>query len=192
MYEKELKLMETASESRNWEAFLEGLRSIVCAINHKELIKILLSYISIFMIDFLAVNSQYQAEYDTSLTTDYDQISLKHLVSVLEIAEQHKGEPGVNNFRKAVRYLQNLIELDRCDENYIEAVTYSVTNLLIAIPAQSWGLQNADLYYQWLHGTSNEDLLILARHFDTNPTQTDGQKELFQQFVGDIKSLLKP
>lgn len=101
MYEKAIGKMKEAAELRHFEAFEHVVRSLMCEIKHVALVKLLVSYIQIFMNDFLTIHPQHKQEYKALSTSDLDQISSNYLGGVVDILEQHRGEPGVNNLRKA-------------------------------------------------------------------------------------------
>jgi hypothetical protein len=191
MYEKEIGKMKEAAELRHFEAFEHVIKSLMCEIKHDALVKLLVSYIQIFMNDFLIIHPQHKQEYDALSTSDLDQISSNYLEGVIEILEQHRGEPGVNNLRKTTLRLQSLFQLNYCDSVYIETFANSTTNLLIAIDHQTWGVTHRDLYNRWLHGTSNEDLSILATHYNREPEQIQKTKLLLHQFANDFGGLLQ-
>ncbi len=191
MYENEIQNMKEAGEHQNWDAFLDALKSIMCEVKHEALLKLLLSYVQIFMNDFLSTNPQYKSQYDTLATSDDDQNPSTYLEGIIEILEQHWGEPGVNNFRRGILKLKSLYTLNHCDEIYVETFLRSTTNLLISIPSQTWGRRHLELHNQWQYGRSNDDLLILARHYATNPDTIQQEKLLFHQFTSDISLLLQ-
>lgn len=191
MHENKIVQMKEAAEQRNWASFQQALKSLVCAIKDETLLKLLLSYVQVFMNDFWRIYSQHKLEFDELQTSDFDQITSKYLASITDILEQHKGEPGVNNCLKAISKLQSLFQLNRCDEIFIETFLNSTTNLLIAISDQTWGREHPHLYNRWLHGTSNEDLSILATHYASNPKQIQKTKLLLHQFAGDIAVLIQ-
>lgn len=102
MHEEEIRQMEEAAEQQDWESMQQALRSLICKIKHETVLKLLLSYVQVFMNDFLSINPQHKLKYDELKMSEYIQIYSKYLESVTSILEQHKGEPGVNNFRRAI------------------------------------------------------------------------------------------
>ena len=183
--------MKEAGEQQNWDAFLNALKSIMCEVKHEALLKLLLSRVQIFMTDFLSTNPQYESQYAGLSTSDDDQICVEYLVGIIEILEQHCGEPGVNNFRKAILKFQSLYDLNHCDEIYVETFLRSITNLLIAITRQTWGRRHLQLHNQWQYGTVKEALTISVMDYATNPDTIQQQKLLFHQFTTDISLLLQ-
>jgi hypothetical protein len=191
-HDKIINQMKTSAEQQNWDLYLEVLKSVVCELSKETLVELLLSYVHIFMSKFLETNIQHQPDYDKSFTNNYNDRNSDYIASVINILEYHKGEPGINNSIRGVSKLQKLLELDYCEEDFVETFLKSVTNLLIiAIPHRSWGLQHPALYHQWLHGTSNEDILILANHYARNPKQLQESKTLLHLFASDIDILLQ-
>ena len=191
MSKKGLQQMKDAGEQQNWDAFRKALKSIICDVKHEALLKVLLPYVQIFMNDFLSTNPQYESKYTELSTSKNDQNSVKYLAGIIEILEEHWGEPGVNNFRKAILKFQSLFALNHCDEIYVEAFLSSTTNLLIAIPSQTWGKKHLQLHNQWQYGTVNEALSISVMDYATNPDTIQQEKLLFQQFTSDISLLIE-
>jgi hypothetical protein len=191
MYEKEIGKMKEAAELRHFEAFEHVIKSLMCEIKHDALVKLLVSYIQIFMNDFLIIHPQHKQEYDALSTSDLDPISSKFLGGVRDILELHKGDPGVNYLIAATLELQRLFQLNYCDSIFIATFADTTINLLIAIDFQIWSVAKRNLYNRWLHGTNNEDLSILATHNNVDPKYIQKSKSLFHQFANDFGVLLQ-
>jgi hypothetical protein len=104
----------------------------------------------------------------------------------LTIFDCHKGEPGVNEFRKAVLKFRDLLGLEHCTKTYKDTFISSITNLLIAIPSQSWGTENPDLWHRWLQGTKKEDSLILAKYYHLDGKRVERSRRLLEELTTRI------
>lgn len=191
MCKKQIQQLKQAAEQQDWESFQKSLKLLTVKIEHESLLNLLLKYVNIFMFHFLSMNPQYLLGRDSSLISDDPQISSEYLVRIENIFEQHKGEPGVNNLRKAVSKLQKMLQFKANNEVFVETFANATINTFIAISSQSWGTQYPRLYDQWLHGTRNEDLLILTRHYATNLEQIEKTRLLLHQFAKDVELLIQ-
>lgn len=185
-YTKVISQLKTNAEQRNWDSFLQALNSVVCEMDKETIVELLLSYVHVFMSQFLEINTQYKSEHDKLFADNYRKLQSDYLAGVIQILDGYRGKPGVNNSIKGISKLQKLLEFDYCKKDFIEAFLNSVTNLLIAISQHSWGVHYPTVYLRWLHGTSNEDILILA----TNPELARKSKEIMLQFSNDIDLIL--
>lgn len=178
--------MRKASADEDWDLFLHAMRSLLCLLDHDTLVTILSDYVKLFIAQYFRTNPQHEHEMGNPL------LKVGHVATdnVLTVFDGHKAEPGVNNFRKAVRKMGDLFNLEYCTEEYADTFVSSITNLLIAIPLQSWGTENTSLYNQSLHGTKNEDMLILAIHYNKDPKRIETDKSLKNQLTDYISEYL--
>lgn len=191
MYDEVINQLKTAAEKLDWDSYLKALRSIVCKVDKDALVNLIFPYVHIFMLSFIEHDSQHKPKYEAIFTNHYEEEKPAYLVGVSDILKNSKGEPGINNSLKGISKLETLLDLDDCHEVFIDTFLLSITNLLIAIPSRSWGIQNQTLYRQWLEGTSNEDLLILARYYARDPKQIAESKILLHKFANNIEKLLQ-
>ena len=187
MYEEKIEQMKNASAEENWDLFRQSMRSLLCLISHEALMTLLAVYVKQFVDEYLQTNPQYKTEYSI---TETGQLTQKTIEDISTKFGEHKGEPGVNEFRKAILKLQDLIGLEHCTADYVDTLISSITNLFLAIAEQSWGTEHADLWYQWLRGTKKEDSLILAKYYNNDPKRMEKSKLLRNQLINYISEYL--
>lgn len=187
MYEEKIEQMKTASAEENWDLFQQSMRSLLCLISHEALITLLVVYVKQFIDEYLQINPQYKTEYSITETGPLTQETIENISVQFD---GHKGEPGVNSFRKAILKLHDLISLEYCTAVYMDTFVSSTINLFIAITGQSWGAEHPDLWYQWLRGTKKEDSLILAKYYHKDPKRIEKSKLLRDQLIDYVSEYL--
>ena len=186
---KKIEQMKNASTEENWDLFQQTMRSILCLINHEALITLLAVYVKQFIDEYLQINPQYKYEYSITIL-DNGQLTEATIENISVKFDGHKGEPGVNEFRKAVLKLHDLSSLEYCTTIYMDTLVSSIINLFLAIPGQNWGAEHPDLWYQWLRGTKKEDSLILAKYYNKDPKRIEKSRLLRNQLIDYISEYL--
>jgi hypothetical protein len=190
VYEEKIKQMKSASADENWDLFRQSLQSLLCLMSHEFLMSLFAVYVKQFIDEYLQIHPEYATEYNAFATLEGGQISKMTLDNISIKFESHKGEPGVNEFRKANLKLRDLFSLEYCTAIYTDTLISSITNLFLAIANQSWGIENLDLWHRWFRGTTKEDSLILAKYYNTDPKRIEKSKSLRDQLIVSISEYL--
>jgi len=190
MFDEEIQQLRQAAEQENWDLFKRALQSVICHVKKSQRFGLLLPYIQIFMKDFQAIYPQYMLIID-DIMFDNAQTAIKQLIEITRILSLHKGEPGVNNFRKAISNFEVLYDDENCNDTFTDTFVNTIINLFIGVIDQDWGRAYPDLYIRWLHGTIGEDFHILKMRANS-PEYKQRQKALFYQIAEDINKALQP
>jgi hypothetical protein len=98
------------------------------------------------------------------------------------------GQPGVNNFRNALRKVRNSEHPESLSS---DRAIDALSGILMAILSYSWGITHLELWKRSFHQQAHKDAFILAKHFWRDPNTMQLNRELWNDVANDLEAALK-
>lgn len=163
---KQLQELYSASKSLDWNTCLEALKKLLPLLSRTDALRIIFVYVRQFIAGFSndKILDIWNVELNyTQVQSTYQKYqNLKDLHSALE---NYTIEPGVSNFRNAIKKLINLIEVKEWGQTENEVLVEIFAGVLMGLLLADWGRENHELWNRWYQRESRSDMFILATDF---------------------------
>jgi hypothetical protein len=185
---KQLQELYEASESSDWNGCLEALRKLLPLLSKQDALSILFVYINQFITGYSNDKTLdiWQVQLNCTQIGSTNQ-NLKDLHLALEI---YTIEPGVSNFRNAIKKLINLIEVKVWGQTENEVLLETFAGVLMGILLADWGRENHDSWNRWYQRESRSDMFILATDFWPSLKTKQMIRRLWQSVAKNIEDAL--
>lgn len=190
-----LRILRVAAEQDQWNLCRENVRKLLPDVKQNDGIRIIIRQVVRFLSDFLNAHPE-QQEIKKSID------GLNHLQSLEAVSEQVKSihtlmeknwdDPGVSNFRNALKKLARLQQFDNRSDEYFETFIEILSGTLMAILAHNWGRENLELWHRWFYRKKPGDFFILAKYFQPHPKTIELSKSLWIEIADEIEMALRP
>lgn len=188
--ETNLKQLRSVESTKKWNDCRENVRLLLQHMTEVGIVRMLLRQIERFLTD---VHKSYPDDKDISAEISElgDVTSLKSLLasasSINAIFEKHSSEPGINNFRNALKRLMRLESIETLSVDYYDTMVDVLSGILMAILDHQWGRNNLDLWQRSFWQKTREDALIRVKHFWPSPETVELNRELWSTVADDIE-----
>lgn len=192
-YQEALTGLRVAVSVHQWNDCQKNVSQLLLVISQIDVAYIVTRQIKRFLNDVLnnyptdehIIDAISSLEAFTSLPTLLD--SAKRIYSVLEI---RSNEPGINNFRNALKRLMNSATMRDASDEYIETIVDVLSGILMGILDFEWGNYNRELWNKAFWHTSRNDMFIRVKYFWSDPKIIQLNKELWNEIADDIEVAL--
>lgn len=194
-FQNHIQTLRNTGSFKDWESARNALSKLSTGIDATVVSQI----VRLLSKRFLQENLKYATDESTlqQLANQFNNVQdLNELrESAREIREKLKSrarKPGINNFRSAMRDVDQLLKFDASSQEDIELFVDAVSGIIMATLDCQWGGQNPTLWLRAFEHKNKEDFLIRANHFATDSVVSELNSELwglvadtFQQSIGN-------
>jgi hypothetical protein len=189
--ENHLKKLRNVESTRQWNECRENVRILLTHMTEIAIVRVLLRQIARFLTD-----AQKTYPHDEDIIAEISQLedvtSLKLLfesaTSINVILHKRSKEPGINNFRNALKRLQKVGSIESASADYYDTILDVLSGILMAILDHQWGENNPELWHKSFWQETREDAFIRVKHFWSNPKTFQLNKALWNAVADDIES----
>jgi hypothetical protein len=185
--------LRDAASKRQWNECRESVRLLLPALPQSGIVHILTRQIKRFLSDMSHTDPNEPAISDEVSALENNK-SLEKLLStsnaIYSLLEIRCNEPGINNFRNALKCLTRAGTIDNSSDDYFDALVDVLSDILMAILDHAWGNQNYDLWRKSFWQESRDDAFIRVKHFWPDPKTIELNKELWNIVADDVEAAL--
>lgn len=194
-YRVYLAELRIAASTRQWNECRKNVKSLLTAIPQVDIARILTKQIKHFL-----SNASNTYPDDTDIVDEISclvevnsfRMMLDCVKRIYSILEKRSNQPGINNFRNALKHLMTLDVIEGSPEKYLDDLIDVLSGILMAILSHEWGNQNQDLWNKSFEQRSRSDAFILAKHFWPDPRTVALNEKLWNEVADDIEAAVTP
>lgn len=194
-YQERLASLRNAASTRQWNDCRENVKSLLTATPQVDIARLITRQIKRFL-----SNASNTYPDDTEVVNEISSLgevtSFKMMLDrtkrIYLVLEKRSNQPGVNNFRNALKHLMNLDVIEGSPEKYFDDLTDALSGILMAILSHEWGKRNQDLWNKSFRQEARSDAFILAKHFWPDPGTVALNEKLWNEVADDIEAALTP
>jgi hypothetical protein len=191
--QKNLKTLRENISNAQWNLCLENMRQLLQYISRNDTLKIVLDMVKRFLIEILNNNLNNETIVYIAQNLNFTTIDdiQEQMEKINQLFKNKYSEPGVNNFRTAIKQLLELSEFNYPSDDYINTVVNIISGLLLAITLFDWGSRKPDLWQKWFLQKSEDDVFILARYYVNDTKVIELNRIIWMQLANDIELTLQ-
>lgn len=193
MNQKEiLDSLRAAAERDQWNLCRDTVTMLLRVLPPAAELEIVTKHIRRFLVDFARSHPQDEdiAHFIGTVYRKTDDKALRHDVEHIEtMLDKYWDEPGVSNFRNALKRLSRLSESTSCQSEYIDAVVNILSGVIMAIDIHNWGKANHSLWQLFFKDNPTAGIMTLAKHW-SDPERVQLRKSIWFDVANDIEMML--